>query len=147
MLTSSPLSIQLEPGTPTPEYGTQGAAAFDVTARIDAPITLRSLERKVISTGIRAAIPEGHALQVLPRSGLAAKRGLGVLNSPGLIDSDYRGVIGVIAVNLSQNDLTIEPGERIAQLMLVPYVRAQFQVVDALDETARGEGGFGSTGT
>ena len=131
---------------PLPEYATAGSAGVDLRANIDSPILLGSLERKLIPTGLHIALPEGYEAQIRPRSGLAAKHGLTVLNTPGTIDSDYRGDIGVILVNLSKNDYRVEPGERIAQMIINKYERAEFELVDELDETERGEGGFGHTG-
>lgn len=132
---------------PLPEYQTALAAGMDVRANIGEAITLAPMERKVIPTGLFAAIPEGYEIQVRPRSGLAAKRGLTVLNAPGTIDADYRGEIGVILSNVSSESQTVEPGERIAQLVLARHERIEWETVDTLPETERGEGGFGSTGT
>ena len=109
-------------------------------------VSLRPLERKIIGTGLKIALPEGYEAQVRPRSGLAAKHGITVLNAPGTIDADYRGEIGVILVNLSNEVVEISPGERIAQLVVAQYTQVDWQPVEALDSTARGAGGFGSTG-
>ncbi|MEN8846341.1 MAG: dUTP diphosphatase [Candidatus Arcticimaribacter sp.] len=129
-----------------PAYATVSSAGLDLKAVLDQAITLRSLERKIIGTGLKIALPEGYEAQVRPRSGLAAKHGLTVLNAPGTIDADYRGEIGVILVNLSNEAVDINPGERIAQLVVAQYTQVDWQVVESLDSTDRGEGGFGSTG-
>jgi len=129
-----------------PSYATTSSAGVDLKAVIEEPITLRPLERKIIGTGLKIALPEGFEAQVRPRSGLAAKQGITVLNAPGTIDADYRGEIGVILVNLSNDDFTIQPGERIAQLVLSQYQQIQWDEVETLPSTERGEGGFGSTG-
>lgn len=130
-----------------PEYATEHAAGLDVRANIDEPIVLGPLERAMIPTGLYVEIPEGHEIQVRPRSGLAAKHGLTVLNTPGTIDPDYRGEIRVILVNVSNELFTLAPGERIAQLVVAPFIRADWEPADSLSETGRGAGGFGSTGT
>ncbi|MDG1053197.1 MAG: dUTP diphosphatase [Flavobacteriaceae bacterium] len=129
-----------------PAYATASSAGLDLKAALDQTITLRPLERKIIGTGLKIALPEGYEAQVRPRSGLAAKHGLTVLNAPGTIDADYRGEIGVILVNLSNEAVEINPGERIAQLVVAQYTQVDWQVVESLDSTDRGEGGFGSTG-
>ncbi|MEN8768956.1 MAG: dUTP diphosphatase [Candidatus Arcticimaribacter sp.] len=129
-----------------PAYATVSSAGLDLKAVLDQAITLRSLERKIIGTGLKIALPEGYEAQVRPRSGLAAKHGVTVLNAPGTIDADYRGEIGVILVNLSNEAVDINPGERIAQLVVAQYTQVDWQVVESLDSTDRGEGGFGSTG-
>lgn len=130
----------------TPNYETEGAAGMDLRANIKDSITLKPLERAIIKTGLFIALPIGFEAQVRPRSGLAAKQGITVLNSPGTIDADYRGEIGVILVNLSSELFTINDGERIAQLVIAKHARANWQEVTVLDETDRGAGGFGSTG-
>lgn len=130
----------------TPNYETEGAAGMDLRANIKDSITLKPLERAIIKTGLFIALPIGFEAQVRPRSGLAAKQGITVLNSPGTIDADYRGEIGVILVNLSNELFTINDGERIAQLVIAKHARANWQEVTVLDETDRGAGGFGSTG-
>ncbi|MCD8407077.1 dUTP diphosphatase [Tenacibaculum dicentrarchi] len=130
----------------TPAYESQGAAGMDLRANIEKPITLKPLERAIIKTGLFIALPIGFEAQVRPRSGLAAKNGVTVLNSPGTIDADYRGEIGVILVNLSNQDFTVNDGERIAQLIIAKHERVNWQEVSALNETERGAGGFGSTG-
>ena len=129
-----------------PAYATVSSAGLDLKAVLDQAITLRPLERKIIGTGLKIALPEGYEAQVRPRSGLAVKHGLTVLNAPGTIDADYRGEIGVILVNLSNEAVDINPGERIAQLVVAQYTQVNWQVVESLDSTDRGEGGFGSTG-
>jgi len=132
---------------PMPRYQTERAAGMDLQAAITEPVTLRSLERVMIPTGLAMAIPPGWEGQVRPRSGLAAKRGITVINAPGTIDSDYRGEVKVALVNLSAETVTIEPLERIAQIVFARHGTATLEVVTALDETARGAGGYGSTGT
>ena len=129
-----------------PFYATKASAGVDLKAVLDGPVTLKPLERTVIGTGLRIALPEGFEAQVRPRSGLAAKFGITVLNAPGTIDADYRGEIGVILVNLSNDEFTIQPGERIAQLVLARYEQIEWQITSSLSDTVRGEGGFGSTG-
>lgn len=129
-----------------PEYKTEHAAGVDLQAVLDEPLTLQPLERKLIHTGLYMEIPAGYEGQVRPRSGLALKKGLSVLNAPGTIDADYRGEVGVILVNLSNDAVTIEPGERIAQMVFARYEMVTFSAVDALSDTSRGSGGFGSTG-
>ena len=129
-----------------PAYATVSSAGLDLKAVLDQPISLQPLERKIIGTGLKIALPEGFEAQVRPRSGLAAKYGITVLNAPGTIDADYRGEIGVILVNLSNEAVEILPGERIAQLVVAQYTQVNWQIVTSLDTTDRGEGGFGSTG-
>jgi len=129
-----------------PAYATISSAGLDLKAVLDAPVSLAPLERKIIGTGLKIALPEGYEAQVRPRSGLAAKHGITVLNAPGTIDADYRGEIGVILVNLSNDSFTIQPGERIAQLVVAQYTQVSWQPTANLEETDRGEGGFGSTG-
>ena len=131
---------------PLPEYATPQSAGMDLRANIDRPILLQSLDRKLIHTGLYIALPEGYEAQVRPRSGLAIKHGITCLNTPGTIDSDYRGEIGVELVNLSHDDYVIQPGERIAQMVINKFEKIEFELVDELDETERGEGGFGHTG-
>ena len=132
---------------PLPQYETIGSAGMDIRAHIEEAITLAPLERVLVKTGLFVEIPLGYEIQVRPRSGLAFKKGITVLNSPGTIDADYRGEIGVLLVNLSSKPFVIEDGERIAQLVLASHEQAQWQVVDILEESNRGQGGFGSTGT
>lgn len=129
-----------------PNYETIASAGMDLRANILEPITLKSLERTIVKTGLFIELPIGYEAQVRPRSGLAAKKGVTVLNSPGTVDADYRGEIGVILVNLSNEDFVIENGERIAQLIIAKHERAEWIEVQELSETSRGEGGFGSTG-
>ena len=129
-----------------PNYETIASAGMDLRANISEPITLKSLERTIVKTGLFIELPIGYEAQVRPRSGLAAKKGITVLNSPGTVDADYRGEIGVILVNLSNEDFVIENGERIAQLIIAKHERAEWLEVSELSETPRGEGGFGSTG-
>jgi dUTP pyrophosphatase len=129
-----------------PSYETIAAAGMDLRAFIPAPITLGPLERKVIPTGLHIALPPGTEAQVRPRSGLAAKFGITVLNAPGTIDADYRGDVGVILVNLSSDPFRIENGDRIAQLVLAKYERATWALTNSLEDSERGQGGFGSTG-
>ena len=129
-----------------PTYETAGAAGMDLKANIDSPIILKPLERAIVKTGLYIALPQGFEAQVRPRSGLAAKKGITVLNSPGTVDADYRGEIGVILVNLSNEDFIVNDGERIAQLVIAKHERISWQEVEILGETKRGAGGFGSTG-
>jgi len=129
-----------------PHYETIASAGMDLRANIDESITLKPLERTIVKTGLFIELPLGFEAQVRPRSGLAAKKGITVLNAPGTVDADYRGEIGVILVNLSNQDFTIENGERIAQLVIAKHERAQWIEVKTLSVTSRGEGGFGSTG-
>lgn len=129
-----------------PHYETMASAGMDLRANLVEPIILQPLERAIIRTGLFMELPIGVEAQVRPRSGLAAKKGITVLNAPGTIDADYRGEVGVILVNLSNEPFTIENGERIAQLVIAKHERAKWQPVDTLSETARGKGGFGSTG-
>ena len=129
-----------------PSFATVNSAGVDLRANLANPITLAPLERTIIGTGLKMALPEGYEAQVRPRSGLAAKHGLSVLNAPGTIDADYRGEIGVILVNLSNEPFTIQPGERIAQLVIAKYEQVRWNLQDTLDTTERGAGGFGSTG-
>ena len=132
---------------PLPNYETEGSAGMDLRANITEPVTLKPLERFMIPTGIFIELPMGYEAQVRPRSGLAAKRGLTCLNSPGTIDADYRGELKVILVNLSNETQTIEPEERIAQMVIAKHERIVWSEVTVLSETVRGAGGFGSTGT
>lgn len=131
---------------PLPQYATPQSAGMDLRANIDEPIVLHPMERKLIPTGLHIALPEGFEAQVRPRSGLALKYGLTVLNAPGTIDADYRGEIGVVLINLSDKDFVVNDGERIAQLVISRYEQAELQLVKILDETDRGEGGYGHTG-
>jgi len=131
---------------PTPSYETSSSAGMDLRANIQENVTLGPLERAIIKTGLYIALPPGYEAQVRPRSGLAAKFGISVLNAPGTIDADYRGEIGVILVNLSNENFTIHKGDRIAQMIIASYAHTKWEEVNVLDETKRGEGGFGSTG-
>ena len=129
-----------------PYHATPLSAGMDLRAHIETPITLKTLERKIIPTGLSIALPKGYEAQVRPRSGLAAKHGITVLNAPGTIDADYRGDIGVILVNLSQEPFTIVPQDRIAQLVVAQYSTVKWKPISSLPESERGSGGFGSTG-
>lgn len=131
---------------PLPEYATEASAGLDLRANIDSPLTLNSLERVLVKTGLFIELPVGYEAQVRPRSGLAFKNGVTVLNTPGTIDADYRGEIGVILVNLSTTPFVIEDGERVAQLVIAKHEQAEWQLVEELTTTERGAGGFGSTG-
>ena len=131
---------------PLPQYATPQSAGMDLRANLEEPITLKPLERRLIPTGLHIALPAGYEAQVRPRSGLALKKGITVLNSPGTIDADYRGEIGVLLINLSQDDFIVNDGERIAQMIIARHEQGEFVEVDVLDETERGEGGYGHTG-
>ena len=131
---------------PTPSYETSSSAGMDLRANIENPINLKPLERAIIKTGLFIALPQGFEAQVRPRSGLAAKHGISVLNAPGTIDADYRGEIGVILVNLSNENFNINNGDRVAQMVIARYSHTKWEEVSVLDETKRGKGGFGSTG-
>ncbi len=130
----------------TPAYETSASAGMDLRANISEPISLKPLERAIIKTGLFIALPEGYEAQIRPRSGLAAKKGVTVLNAPGTIDADYRGEIGVILVNLSNDIFTINDGDRVAQMVIAKFEHTKWDEVSVLDETLRGSGGFGSTG-
>ncbi|MFN7015997.1 MAG: dUTP diphosphatase [Fimbriimonadales bacterium] len=131
---------------PLPSYQTDGSAGVDLYAAVREPVTLQPGERALIPTGIRIALPPGYEAQVRPRSGLAVRHGIGMVNAPGTIDSDYRGEVQVILVNLGQEPFTIRRGERIAQMVIAPVVRVEWERVDKLPPTSRGDGGFGHTG-
>jgi dUTP pyrophosphatase len=131
---------------PLPAYATQQSAGLDLRANLDESIVLRPMERRLVPTGLRIALPEGYEAQVRPRSGLALKHGITVLNTPGTIDADYRGEVMVLLINFSQEDFIINDGERIAQLVVARYEQADFLTVEELDETERGAGGYGHTG-
>ena len=131
---------------PLPAYATVQSAGMDLRANIDEPIVLKPLERRLIPTGLHIALPAGYEAQVRPRSGLALKKGITVLNSPGTVDADYRGEVGVQLINLSQEDFVVNDGERIAQMVIARHEQAEFIEVEVLDETERGEGGYGHTG-
>lgn len=145
------VAIQREPaaeGLPFPAYATRDAAGMDVCAALPAerPVTLAPGERALISTGLRVAIPAGYEMQVRPRSGLARHQGIGLVNAPGTIDADYRGIVGILLINWGTETVTIRRGDRIAQFVLAPVVRAQWEEGSPLDATERGDSGFGSTG-
>ena len=129
-----------------PAYATSQSAGMDLRANIDSPITLRPMERRIVPTGLYIALPPGYEAQVRPRSGLALKHGITVLNTPGTVDADYRGEIGVLLINLSNEDFIITEGERIAQMVIARHEQGEFEVVEELDETERGTGGYGHTG-
>jgi len=131
---------------PTPSYETSSSAGMDLRANTSEALVLAPLERAIIKTGLFIALPPGYEAQIRPRSGLAAKFGISVLNAPGTIDADYRGEIGVILINLSKDNFTINNGDRIAQMIIASYVHTKWEEVNVLDETKRGKGGFGSTG-
>ena len=132
---------------PLPEYATVQSAGMDLRANIDESITLHPMERKLIPTGLHIALPAGFEAQIRPRSGLALKHGITVLNTPGTVDADYRGELMTLLVNLSQEPFVINPGERIAQMVVARHEQVKFTVVEELDETERGDGGYGHTGT
>ena len=138
--------VQNESKFDLPSYATKASAGADLKAVLDDPLELGPLERKIVPTGLKIALPEGYEAQVRPRSGLASKHGITVLNAPGTIDADYRGEIGVILVNLSNTAFTIHPGERIAQLVVAKFEQIDWLPTQQLSKTERGEGGFGSTG-
>ena len=144
---SAEIKCVAESGAVLPAYQTEGAAGADIRAFLESDIVMKPGERAIVPTGIKAAIPSGFEVQVRPRSGLAAKNGVTVLNTPGTIDSDYRGEIKVILINLGQEDFVVHNGDRIAQIVVAPVTRGIFTSVSGLDDTARGTGGFGSTGT
>ena len=131
---------------PLPQYATAQSAGMDLRANIDAPVVLQPLERRLIPTGLHIALPPGYEAQVRPRSGLALKKGITVLNAPGTIDADYRGEVGVVLINLSGEPFTVNDGERIAQMVIARHETAELVEVEALSETERGEGGYGHTG-
>jgi dUTP pyrophosphatase len=131
---------------PLPKYATVQSAGMDLRANLDSPVMLKPFERKLIPTGLHIELPAGFEAQVRPRSGLALKKGITVLNSPGTIDADYRGEIGVVLINLSQDEFLVEDGERIAQMVIASCEQCDFEEVEVLDETERGEGGYGHTG-
>ena len=131
---------------PLPTYATSQSAGMDLRANLEQPITLRPMERALIPTGLFIALPEGYEAQVRPRSGLALKQGITVLNAPGTIDADYRGEVGVLLINLSDKDFVVNDGERVAQMVIARHEKADFTVVENLDDTERGAGGYGHTG-
>jgi dUTP pyrophosphatase len=130
-----------------PQYETKGSAGMDLRANLESSITIKPLERAMVATGLSMALPDGYEAQVRPRSGLAVKKGVTVLNTPGTIDADYRGEIKVILVNLSNEDFIINDGERVAQMVIARFDQISWELSDSLEETKRGTGGFGSTGT
>lgn len=131
---------------PLPTYATAQSAGMDLRANIDSPVTLKPMERRLVPTGLHIALPEGYEAQVRPRSGLALKHGITVLNTPGTVDADYRGEIKVLLINFSNEEFVINAGERIAQMVIARHEQAQFEEVEVLDETERGAGGYGHTG-
>ena len=131
---------------PLPEYATTASAGLDLRANLDSPVTLQPLERKLIPTGLYIALPEGCEAQIRPRSGLALKHGISLLNTPGTIDADYRGEIGIILVNISNEPFEVRDGERIAQMVIARYEQVEWEPAESLDATERGAGGFGHTG-
>ena len=131
---------------PLPQYATPLSAGMDLRANLDEPIILKPMERRLIPTGLYIALPAGYEAQVRPRSGLALKKGITVLNAPGTVDADYRGEVGVLLINLSQEDFVINDGERIAQMVIARHEQGEFLTVEVLDETERGAGGYGHTG-
>lgn len=138
--------VRLHEDTQLPQYQTTGSAGMDLHARLDGPLALGPLERAVIPTGIAIALPEGHEAQIRARSGLSSKHGITMVNGVGTIDSDYRGEVGALVINLSNEPFVIEPGMRIAQMIFARYEQAAWEEVAVLDDTERGDGGFGSTG-
>ncbi|MGM9870697.1 MAG: dUTP diphosphatase [Muribaculaceae bacterium] len=133
-------------GYPLPAYETFSSAGMDVRAAVKEPVVLGPLERRLIPTGLRVQLPHGYEMQLRPRSGLALKHGITLANSPGTVDADYRGEIAVILINLSNEPFTVNPGERICQMVIAHYTRIEWEAVERIDETERGEGGFGHTG-
>lgn len=143
------VAVLREPGCedlPLPEYATPGAAGMDLRAAVEQDVTLQPGERRLVPTGIRIALPEGYEAQVRPRSGLAVRHGIGMVNAPGTIDSDYRGGVQVLLINLGQEPFVIRRGDRIAQMVVAPVTRVAWAPVSELPDSARGEGGFGHTG-
>lgn len=143
------MAVLREPGCedlPLPEYATPGAAGMDLRAAVEQDVTLQPGERRLVPTGIRIALPEGYEAQVRPRSGLAVRHGIGMVNAPGTIDSDYRGGVQVLLINLGQEPFVIRRGDRIAQMVVAPVTRVAWAPVSELPDSARGEGGFGHTG-
>lgn len=138
--------VKLKEAAVIPQYQTTHSAAVDIAACIDEPVTLESLDRAIIPTGFAMSLPEGHEAQIRPRSGLAAKHGIALANGVATIDADYRGEVGVILINLSKETFVVEPGMRIAQMVIAKHETAEWELVATLDETERGTGGYGSTG-
>ena len=145
-MTSIQIKIVNTSANPLPQYATKGASGMDIRAALDIPLTLQPLERNLIPTGLFVEIPQGYEIQIRPRSGLAIKQGITCLNTPGTIDSDYRGEIKIILINLSSEEQTINPGDRIAQAIIQKTERAEFEQVEILNNTERAAGGFGHTG-
>lgn len=143
---SEKIKIINDSAYPLPAYETPSAAGMDVRAAISEPIVLHSLERALIPTGLRVQLPPGHEMQIRPRSGLALRNGISIVNSPGTIDADFRGEIKVILINLSKEPFVINPGERICQMVVTTYTQVEWEQVRKIDTTERGEGGFGHTG-
>jgi len=143
-----PVQIKIvnESANPLPQYATKGSSGLDIRASLDIPVTLQPLQRTLIPTGLFVEIPAGYEIQIRPRSGLAIKQGITCLNSPGTIDSDYRGEIKIVLINLSSEEQVINPGDRIAQMIIQKVERAEFEQVEILNETERAAGGFGHTG-
>ena len=143
-----PVQIKIvnESANPLPQYATKGSSGMDIRASLDIPVTLQPLQRTLIPTGLFVEIPTGYEIQIRPRSGLAIKQGITCLNSPGTIDSDYRGEIKIVLINLSSEEQVINPGDRIAQMIVQKVERAEFEQVEILNETVRADGGFGHTG-
>jgi dUTP pyrophosphatase len=133
-------------GNELPVYETPGSAGMDVRACLEEPVTLGPLERALIPTGLRVQLPEGYEMQIRPRSGLALKHGISLANTPGTVDADFRGEIGVILINLSKEPFTVNNGDRICQMVIAQYTRVEWEAVDEIDRTVRGDGGFGHTG-
>jgi dUTP pyrophosphatase len=145
-MTSIQIKIVNTSANPLPQYATKGASGMDIRAALDIPLTLQPLERNLIPTGLFVEIPQGYEIQIRPRSGLAIKQGITCLNTPGTIDSDYRGEIKIILINLSSEEQVINPGDRIAQMIIQKTERAEFEQVEILNNTERAAGGFGHTG-
>jgi len=145
-MTSIQIKIVNTSSNPLPEYATRGASGMDIRASLDIPLTLQPLERNLVPTGLFVEIPQGYEIQIRPRSGLAIKQGITCLNTPGTIDSDYRGEIKIILINLSSEEQVIHPGDRIAQMIIQKTERAEFEQVEILNNTERAAGGFGHTG-
>nr|DAE28226.1 MAG TPA: dUTPase [virus sp. ctuZj11] len=131
---------------PLPQYTTPGSAGMDLRASLPSPVTIQPMQRVLIPTGLRIAIPQGYEVQIRPRSGMAIKHGITCLNTPGTVDSDYRGDVGIILINLGDEPFTVNDGDRIAQMIVNKYERAEWELTDLLDDTERGEGGFGHSG-
>ena len=144
----TPIQIKIvnTSANPLPQYATKGASGMDIRASLDIPLTLQPLERNLVPTGLFVEIPQGYEIQIRPRSGLAIKQGITCLNTPGTIDSDYRGEIKIILINLSSEEQVIHPGDRIAQMIIQKTERAEFEQVEILNNTERAAGGFGHTG-